>query len=152
MSEQKANVGTLTAQDIMTPNAYSVTTDQTIESIMKDLIDKKISGAPVVDKSKNVISVISEADLMKFAAAGGLKRTVSEFLDKLSSSEKVLKVEKKDLFKNIFKHFLLNPVRRVIVVDSSDKLQGIISRRDILKAFLMFEEAKEGEASNEKSD
>ena len=143
MSSDSPGVTNLIAENIMTAQTFSVTTDMTVESVIRELIDRKISGAPVVDSTRTVISVISEVDLMKFAAAGGVKRQVGEFMDKLVSQDKILKVEKKDSFKEIFKHFLLNPVRRVIVVDSADKIQGIISRRDILRAFLDAESSGE---------
>lgn len=145
MTADKKGVALLTAKDIMTADTYSVTQDLTVQAVMKELIDRQISGAPIIDSMKNCISVVSEVDLMKFAAAGGIKRKIGEFMDKLVSPDKVLKVQKQDVFKDIFKHFLLNPVRRVIVVDSNNKVQGIISRRDILRAFLAVEEHKAGE-------
>ena len=139
----KKSIANMTAKEIMTAEAWAVTPDMTVQAIMQELINKKFSGAPVVDSMKKCISVVSEVDLMKFAAAGGIKKQLSDFMDKLVSADNVLKVEKNDPFKEIFKHFLLNPVRRVIVVDSSNKVQGIISRRDILKAFLAVEGQKE---------
>lgn len=127
---------TVLAKDIMTAETYAVTGDQTVENIITDLIQKRISGAPIVDSENKVISIVSEADLMKFAAAGGLKRNLSDFLDKLASSENVFKVTEDDSLKDILKYFLINPVRRAIVVDSSNTLQGIISRRDILRSLV----------------
>ena len=151
MSDTKTDISGLKGEDIMTAQAYSVTTDMTVKEVISELIDRKISGAAVVDNMKTVISVISEVDLMKFAAGGGVGRKIGEFMDKLVSPEKILKVQKKDSFKDIFKHFLLNPVRRVIVVDSADKIQGIISRRDILKAFLSVEAAKDEEKTKDEA-
>jgi CBS domain-containing protein len=40
------------------------------------------------------------------------------------------------MFAELFKLFLENNIRRVIVLDDSKSIVGIVSRRDIIKSYL----------------
>jgi len=55
---------------------------------------------------------------------------------KLPKFEKLVTIGRSEHFKELFKKFLINPLRSAIVVDSMGKLQGVVFRRDILKAFV----------------
>ena len=141
---KKSSVSTLHIIDIMTPDPYSLNLSQTLRSIIKTFIEKKISGAPVVEKGTlKVISVVSESDLMRFAALGSLDQPLSDFGEKLVPSGQLVTVEANDSFAEVFKRFLTKPVRRVLVVDKQMNLVGIVSRRDMIAAFLKSEEKKE---------
>ncbi len=137
--KSKRKVSLLLADQIMTHPAVIVKPTMTIIEIMNLFVAQKISGAPIVDHNNVVISVVTEADLMKFAATDGLNKRIVDFFDRLCKKENVVCVLKKDDFKEIFRKFLVHPVRRVIVTDNSGRLQGVISRRNILKAFLTSE-------------
>lgn len=86
-----------------------------------------------------IVSVVSEADLMKFAAIGSLDEPLLLHLDKLPAQENLVVVLPEDPFSEAFKKFLTKPVRRVIVIDHYQKPVGIVSRRDIIKSFLEHE-------------
>ena len=141
---KKSGVSTLHIIDIMTPDPYSLNLSQTLRNIITTFIEKKISGAPVVEKgSLKVISVVSESDLMRFAALGSLDQPLSDFSEKLVSSGQLVTVQANDSFAEVFKRFLTKPVRRVLVVDKHMNLVGIVSRRNMIAAFLKSEEKKE---------
>lgn len=133
---QVPDVRALRVEEIMISEVHSVTMSTTVRHAIKLLLLKKISGAPIVDGVDHVLSVISESDLIKFAALGGLDKQLGEFESKLVSKSELVSVRKEDLFRDVFKQFITKPVRRVIVVDSDGKLQGLVSRSNILKAFL----------------
>jgi len=54
----------LTAKDIMTKDVITVKAATTIEELSRTLIEHKISGAPVVDDSGNLIGIVTENDLI----------------------------------------------------------------------------------------
>lgn len=54
----------LTAKDIMTKEIISVDPAMMIEKFAALLLEKKISGAPVVDDDGNLIGVVTENDLI----------------------------------------------------------------------------------------
>jgi acetoin utilization protein AcuB len=52
-------------KDIMTKDPISVPPDYTVEETARVLLENKISGAPVVDQSGNVIGTITQTDLFR---------------------------------------------------------------------------------------
>ena len=54
----------LTAKDIMTAEVITVQKDTSVNELAEVLWKNKISGAPVLDDDKNVISVVTESDLI----------------------------------------------------------------------------------------
>ncbi len=56
-------------QEIMTEKPVTIPFDFTVEEAAEVLLDKKISGAPVVDEKGNVIGVITKNDLFRVLIA-----------------------------------------------------------------------------------
>ncbi|MCX7792950.1 MAG: CBS domain-containing protein [Thermodesulfovibrionales bacterium] len=54
----------ITAKDIMTRNVITVKPETSIEELARILIENKISGAPVVDDSGNLVGIVTENDLI----------------------------------------------------------------------------------------
>jgi predicted transcriptional regulator len=135
-SQKDEDFRLLTVEDLMTSEVFAFTPMTTVSDAINIIITKKISGAPIVDQANRVVSVVSESDLIKFAALGGMDKTLGDFEAKLVKKESLVTVKRSDRFVDIFKKFLDYPVRRVLVVDSNGKLQGIVSRSNILKAFI----------------
>jgi predicted transcriptional regulator len=132
----KKNILSFTAETIMIKDVHTILASLTVREAITLLLKEKISGLPVVDTAGKPISVVSQTDLMKFAATGSMEKPISALLDKLVTADKLIVVLKNDTFKEIFKQFLIKPVRRVLVVDNGGKLHGIISRSTILQAFM----------------
>ncbi len=55
----------LTAKDIMTKDVITVKPDTTVEALARLLMDKKISGTPVVDDTAGMVGIVTENDLIK---------------------------------------------------------------------------------------
>ncbi|MDJ0535274.1 MAG: CBS domain-containing protein [Xenococcaceae cyanobacterium MO_207.B15] len=53
-----------TVADIMTPNPISVTPKTPLQEAITLLVEKKISGLPVIDEQGKLVGMISESDLM----------------------------------------------------------------------------------------
>ena len=54
----------LKAKDIMNTNVISVGRDTSVEDLAKILIDKNISGCPVVDENGQLAGIVTENDLI----------------------------------------------------------------------------------------
>ncbi len=52
------------AKEIMTTDVITVGSDDTVEDVIKILLENKISGVPVINENKEVIGVVSEGDLI----------------------------------------------------------------------------------------
>jgi predicted transcriptional regulator len=55
----------ITAKDVMNPHVISVPADWTIEELSQFLIDKAITGAPVVDENGKMVGVVSLTDIVR---------------------------------------------------------------------------------------
>jgi predicted transcriptional regulator len=140
-------IGLMPVEKFMVGNVISVTTNVKVRDAIKLLLEKQISGVPIVDVNQILLTVATEFDLMQFAARGQLDSLISQVLDRLPAKEKLYTVKKGDNFKDAFKFFLANGVRRVIVVGVTGKVDGIVARRDILRAFMMNDEASAKKAA-----
>jgi CBS-domain-containing membrane protein len=123
----------VTADTLMTTKVYSVTSEMTISQAIGLLLIHRVRGAPVVDTLTKVMSVITEADLMKLAVSKGLSKTVGSCLEDLPKFENLVTAKKTAPFSTLYREFLTNSVQRIIVVDDTRRLLGLVCRSDILK-------------------
>lgn len=126
----------LTVSSIMNSSVISVNPEMSLKSVVELFLKEEISGAPVVDKVNRVLTVISEADLIKLGVLHSLDEKVQKIINHLPKIDELIVINKSESFRNLFEKFILNPVRRVVVMDDNGKLQGIVSRRDIMATIL----------------
>jgi CBS domain-containing protein len=125
-----------TARDFMAERLVSVAPDADIHEAIKLLIGEQISGAPVVDETGALVGFLSEKDCLKvsfcccyYQDRGG---RVSDYMTK-----SVITVNADTDIVTVAEMFLRGPYRRFPVV-SSDRVVGVISRREAIKALLEF--------------
>lgn len=118
--------------DYMTTDLITLSADMEIIKAMTMLLDKKISGAPVVDEKGNLAGVLSKKDCLRAALNASYHQdwggTVADYM---SSPVETLDVDT-DLVQAA-EHFLASPYRRFPVLDDG-RLAGQISRADLLRA------------------
>ncbi len=54
-----------TVRDIMTPRPLTIRQSATLREAAKIMLDKRISGLPVVDMAGNVIGILTESDIFR---------------------------------------------------------------------------------------
>ncbi|WP_341319233.1 CBS domain-containing protein [Paraburkholderia sp. IMGN_8] len=74
------------ASDVMTSNVISAKPDMTVREVARMLVDRGISGVPVIDAAGHVVGMISEGDLLHREELGTDQRRRSWWLDLFSSS------------------------------------------------------------------
>ena len=123
---------TRTVSDIMATRLVTFTPDMNIHEAIRILLEKRFSGAPVVDADGTLVGMLSKKDCLKITFStryhddwGG---PVSDFM---SSPVKTLDADL-DLV-SAAQFFLESHYRRFPVL-SEGRLVGQISRYDILKA------------------
>lgn len=62
------------AKDVMTTTVHTVGPDTPVAAIAQLLLDRRISGVPVVAENGKVLGVVSECDLMRRPESGTVKR------------------------------------------------------------------------------
>ncbi|MGB0521966.1 MAG: CBS domain-containing protein [Flammeovirgaceae bacterium] len=115
-------------------NLYTFSPNQPIKEAIDTIIEKRISGGPVLDDDGNLVGMLSEKDCLKILVEGAyhnmpmVQRTVEDYM---TSDLKTIQADKDVL--DAANLFLNSFVRRFPVLDGK-VLVGQISRRDILKA------------------
>ncbi len=138
-------------RDVMTKNVLSITKYESIIQVANILTDKNISGLPVVDKENKVIGIITQADILSMVGVSR-EHTFKDLL-KYMLGERLPERRIGDLVGDIMTSPALTikpdtnvaeavkimdekKIRRLTVVDESNKLIGILTRADILKAVI----------------
>lgn len=125
------------ASKIMTTDVVTVSPDTTVLDAIRLLVDKKISGLPVVDDSGTLVGIISEKDLLRLLYEVQAKNTpVSKFM-----TTNVVVFDENDELYDICECLIKNHFRRVPIT-SEGKLIGIISRPDIIEFILSLGQSK----------
>lgn len=130
---ENSNLPHVTVEAIMTSTVFSVHVSMTIREAILVLVTNKISGAPVIDSAGTVVSVVSEGSLLKLATKKGTSETLGPCLPDLPTGDQLITARRTDSIQAIYKAFLTHGVHRIIVVDDTKKLLGIVSRSNLLK-------------------
>lgn len=143
------------AKDIMSAKVYAVYADNSVEELAKLLTDNNISGAPVIDRDKKVIGIVTEKDIMykdtepRFPPAANilgaqiflgsvkkynaqLRKILATSVNDLMTKDVITVTDDTDI-KDIVDIMLANNINRVPVTDGDKRLVGIISRADIVR-------------------
>ena len=123
-------------KDYMSKEIISFHKSDSIFEVKRVLLEKKISGAPVISKSGKLIGIISETDIMKqiidskYFNMPMSRTTVSKYMTKnvdyISPNETIFDAAEK----------FLRLKRKRFPVMLSNRILGIISRVDIIAAAL----------------
>lgn len=119
------------AKTIMKTDLVTVDRQTSIYDAIRTLVEKNITGLPVVDDNGAIVGIISEKDMLQL---------LYNIEDKPGSVEdymtgEVVSFTPEDSLTDIAESFINNHFRRVPIVDKG-KPVGIISRRDIIEYIL----------------
>lgn len=119
----------LVAKDIMNPMVITIGPHETVGAAIHLLLERRISGMPVVNERGDLVGVITEFALLAAAYDGKVRNDpVSRHMTK-----QVLSVDENASVQSIADMFIIHRVRRVPVL-RQNRIVGQISRRDLLRA------------------
>jgi len=119
------------AKTAVITDIISVNRQTPIYEAIRTLVEKNITGLPVVNDDMTLAGVISEKDVLKLLYEVKDKPgKVEDFM-----TEEVFSFDQEDSLIDIAECFIKNNFRRVPIT-SEGKLVGIISRKDIIKYIL----------------
>lgn len=150
-----------TVRDVMTVQVVSVMADTLFKDVAEVLVANGISAVPVVDGDEHVLGVVSEGDLMRKEefreqycgesyqppmrarlrrrmtgqAENGRRKAAGDTAADLMTTPAVTVVPSASTARAAR---IMDEcgVKRLIVVDAGGRLQGIVSRRDLLRMYL----------------
>jgi CBS domain-containing protein len=136
-------------RDAMTRDVLSVNKFDDISLAVKLLAEKNISGLPVVDRGNRVVGIISEADVVSMVGSRRAhtfkellrsvvghplpERKVGHLVGDIMTSPAIL-VNLDTEISEAVRLMDGRRIRRLPVVDKEQRLVGLISRSDIVKA------------------
>ncbi|MDH3645889.1 MAG: CBS domain-containing protein [Gammaproteobacteria bacterium] len=123
-----------TVKHFMSAAPVTFAPEENVLDAITKLVRNRISGAPVMDAQGSLIGILSERDCLRVTVTaayhGDWGRPVREYM-----STEVQTVEADMGVVELAERFLSEPFRRYPVVENN-RLIGLISRRDILRALL----------------
>jgi CBS domain-containing protein len=146
----------MNVKDVMTAGVLSVTPDESIFVAARLMLQKKISGLPVVDGHGNLVGIVSEGDFLRRAETGtkrqrpkwmefflGPGRLADEYVQ--ISGRKVRDVMTEDVWtvtpdaplEDVVRLMERRHIKRVPVVEGG-KIVGIVTRANLLHAMASF--------------
>ena len=111
-------------KEVMTRNVVSFREDTPVEEVAATLIEKRITGAPVVSAEGHVVGIVSETDV--FSKRGKFARDIM--------SPRVISVTEETGIDEAARLLIGERIRRVPVVKDG-KMVGLLSRSDVLDFF-----------------
>lgn len=124
----------ITIADYMTRNIMTLKQDADVLATIKQLLSHKITCAPVLDPSGKLVGMFSEKDSMKVVLDAsynqGMSGIVSDFMN-----HKITIVDAGSSIVDLADKFQDSSVRSFPVFDNN-KLVGIVSRTDVLRALV----------------
>lgn len=140
-------------RDVMTRDVAVVGRDAAFKDIVRTLQDRQVSALPVVDGGGRVLGVVSEADLLhkeEFRDSDPDRYTQLRRLSDLAKAGSVtagelmtrpaLTVTADATLAQAARTMARAKVKRLPVVDADGRLEGVVSRVDLLKVFLRGDE------------
>jgi CBS domain-containing protein len=123
--------GTKTAKEIMSQGLVTFRPDMDILEAVRTLIEKRISGAPVLDQLGNLVGMLTERDCLKVALDASYYRESGGKVESFMTPA-VINVSADTPAVEIAERFATSHLRRLPVLENG-RLIGIVSRRDILR-------------------
>ena len=126
-------------KDFMTKKLVTFTPEDSMHTVIDQLVEHGISGAPVVDSKNRLVGIISEGDCLKQVVRGKYLNTpelMGDVRDYMTTD--VICVSPDENILEVATKFLKLRIRRFPVLDQG-KLVGQISQRDIMLAIQNFE-------------
>ncbi|HLH30677.1 MAG TPA: CBS domain-containing protein [Terriglobia bacterium] len=117
----------MTVRDAMTSEVVSLRETDSVLTGLKTLVEKELSGAPVVGRDDRLIGMVTEFDLLLAIDCVGEGFPISRVMHK-----DVVTVTPETDLEQARRMILTHNYRRLPVVENG-KLAGILSRRDILR-------------------
>ncbi len=147
--------GRRTVADVMTTQVHVARPLTPFKLLVQLIEDNKISAIPIVDEQGMPIGIVSEADLLLKERRDELQSEMNLLHPRLRREQRVkaagivaeqimttppITVASDTTLSEAARKMQEKNVRRLVVVDGRGKIQGIVSRSDLLQVFLRTDE------------
>ena len=125
----------LSVKKYMATQLITFKPDSDISDVVNILLDKKITGAPVLNDHKEVVGIIDDKTCLKLLVGSEYYNSPTSNQPVSNYMDNVMKTVNEDTsISEAANIFLETKYKRLVVVNQDGKLVGQISRRDVLRA------------------
>lgn len=121
-------------RDIMLTKPVMFTSDTDLLDAVCVLVNRRISGAPVVDERGNLIGLLTERDFLRAALVAGYHGERGGCVGDYMSSD-VQAVNADESLLDVATRFIETKRRRFPVIEDN-RVVGVVVRRDVLRAVI----------------
>ena len=121
---------TLYASDVMVEEVITVTESMPLKDVARMFVEKKITGAPVVNAEGELVGVISETDIIRKTTSIGAwsPNTVGQIM-----TRPAVTVSPDETLQRVCEMMYNRRIHRVVVAEGA-RIKGILTTMDILRA------------------
>ena len=127
-------ISKLLVRDFMTPQLLTLTAEMELLDAIALLVEKRVSGAPVLDAQGNLVGIVTERDCLARTVVASYHGEAAGRVAEVMSRD-IKTVEADASIMDVAASFSDSKFRRYPVMDNN-RLVGIISRRDVLRAVI----------------
>jgi len=120
-------------QEVMTRDPISVQQDVSIDVAIDLMVEKNISGVPIVDEANRLVGLITEYDVLQFYGKGHDDQATCYRACREVMVTEIRTIQQDASLEVAAKIFQAASLRRLLVLDGQ-KFVGILSRRDVVRS------------------
>ncbi len=115
---------------------YSIHVDAIVSDALQEMSARNVGALIVLDGQRNIQGIVSERDIMRncFRCQANVKGLAIQ--DVMTPRAKLIVARAEDDINDLMAAMTQNHIRHIPVVDENDKVTGMISIGDIIKALL----------------
>ena len=148
---QMRHAGTLKVADVMTRDAFTAVQGSSLVVLAETMAKRKISGVPIVDAEGALVGIVTEADFLSAMNlhGGGLtdllesvvrkrraRKGMGTIVDDIMTPRPVT-IDADATLSRAVELMDRNKIKRLVVTDGQSRVQGVVSRGDLMKLFAM---------------
>ena len=138
--------------DIMQRQVITVRQGSALSDAARLMSQKNISGLPVVDVEDKLIGILTEADFLSALDIHGgsaiqdlfeiiirrrrSRKKMGTIVDDIMT-ERPVRIRAEDTLQRALELMNSNRIKRLVITDADDRVQGVISRADLIKLYTM---------------
>lgn len=115
------------AENGMISNPVSILSNKTVGQALKMMSEYKIGGIPVVDGENRLVGIVTNRDLR-------FRRDMSELIDDVMTKDNIITTRQSTDLEAAADILQQHKIEKLPVIDSDNKLIGLITYKDITKA------------------
>lgn len=115
------------AENGMIIDPVTIAKDKTVGDALKIMTKYKIGGIPVTDKNKTLIGIVTNRDLR-------FEKNLAEKINNVMTTKNLITIDKDVDLDSAAEILQKHKIEKLPVVDENNKLEGLITYKDITKA------------------